>query len=49
MFLGRRGPYQRFSALTMARVTEPHYGCGADTRCLGLRREIKSEHLARDR
>jgi hypothetical protein len=49
MFLGRRGPYQRFSALTMAMVTEPPYVFGADTQCLGLLIEIKPEHVARDR
>jgi hypothetical protein len=49
MFLGRREPYQRFSALTMAMVTEPQYVCGADTQGLGLLREITPEHVARDR
>ena len=49
MLLGRRGPCQRFSALTMAMVTEPQYVCGADTQCLGLLIKIKPEHIARDR
>jgi hypothetical protein len=49
MFLGRRELYPRFSALTMAMVTEPQYVCGADTQCLGLLKEIKPEHVARDR
>jgi hypothetical protein len=49
MFLGRRGPHSRFSALAMAMATEPPYVCGADTGCLGLLIEIKSEHVARNR
>jgi hypothetical protein len=49
MFLGRRGPSQRFSARTMAMVTEPQYVCGADTQCLGLLIAIKPEPVARDR
>jgi hypothetical protein len=48
-FLGRRGPYQRFSALTMAMVTAPQYVCGADTPGLGRLRAIKPAHVARDR
>ena len=49
MSLGRRGPYERFSALAMALATEPPYVCGADTGGLGLLLEIKSAHVARDR
>jgi hypothetical protein len=49
MFLGRREPHERFSALAMTMATEPQYVCGADTVCLGLHIEIKSEHVARDR
>jgi hypothetical protein len=49
MLRGRRGPYERFSALAMALATEPPYVCGADPGCLGLLLEITSAHVARDR
>lgn len=43
-FLGRRGQCCRLSALTVAMVSEPQEVFGAATRCLHLRREMKSEH-----
>jgi hypothetical protein len=48
MLLGRRESPPRFSALAMTMATEPQYVCGADTGCLYLDRETKSEHVARD-
>jgi hypothetical protein len=43
-FLGRRGQHCRLSALTIAMVSEPPYVCGAATRCLHPRPEMKSDH-----
>jgi len=48
-FLGRRGRHHRLSALTISLVTEPQYGCGADTWCLDRQLEIQPEHVARGR
>jgi hypothetical protein len=49
MLLGRSEPYPRGSARTLAMVTAPPYGCGADTQGVGLRRDLTPAPVASDR
>jgi hypothetical protein len=46
MFLGRRGYPHGPAALAASMATEPQYVCGAGTRRLHLRVEMKSAHAS---